>query len=67
MQDTTLGDGEHLGFPRRPIIDALSGAEMTGVRLTLTMALALALVGLAQPSAKEYRSRRYARVGSRAS
>jgi len=57
MQVTTPGVGEHLGFPRRPIIDALSGAEMTGVQLTLTMALSLALVSSAQPSAKEYRSR----------
>jgi hypothetical protein len=40
---------------------------MTGVQLTLTMALSLALVSSAQPSAKEYRSASDAGIRAHAS
>ena len=62
MQSASVGEGEHMGSARGPVVDALNGTTVvSGVTLTLIVALATVLISSPQPSAKEYRSREVTR------
>ena len=51
-----------MGSARGPVVDALNGTTVvSGVTLTLIVALATVLISSPQPSAKEYRSREVTR------